>query len=259
MNNTAANPPEANDALLVVQELLADSLSAVYLHGSAVCGGLRPHSDVDVLVVVEKPPSSGIRKRLAAGLTRISGRYPSDPEGRRPLELSVFLSSALLVPPYPARSEFLYGEWLRHEYEAGNLPGPVCDPEMTLLLARARQEAKPMFGPEASELLPVIPWSDIRRAIGDLAPALLETPRDDERNVLLTLARMWRTLATGEFVPKDEAALWAAARLPNDQAAVLHAAREAYLGSPEDDWAKRTDEIRRTAHSLGKHVAAAMT
>ncbi|CAM3755555.1 aminoglycoside adenylyltransferase family protein [Xenorhabdus thuongxuanensis] len=243
-------PSEANKALLIVQKRLAKSLVAVYLHGSAVVGGLRPRSDVDLLVVIDQPMTSEVRKCLAADLMMISGRYPSDPDGRRPVELIVFLCADLSTSLYPARSEFIYGEWLRHKYEVGEIPKPVCDPELTLVLAQSRQEAIPLVGPNASSLLPAIPRSDIYRAIKDVLPALIETLQGDERNVLLTLARMWRTLVTGEFVSKDVAANWAAARLPAIQAAVLTDAREDYLRGREEDWRNRQQELQLTVSSL---------
>ncbi|MDE9555915.1 DUF4111 domain-containing protein [Xenorhabdus bovienii] len=243
-------PPEADKALLIVQKRLAESLVAVYLHGSAVVGGLRPRSDIDLLMVIDQPMTSEVREYLAADLMMISGRYPSDPDGRRPVELIVFLRADLAASFYPARSEFIYGEWLRHEYEAGEIPKPVCDPELTLVLAQSRQEAIPLVGPNASSLLPAIPESDIRRAIKDVLPDLIETLQGDERNVLLTLARMWRTLVTGEFVSKDVAADWAAARLPAIQAAVLAGARETYLRGCEEDWRNLQQELQLTVSSL---------
>lgn len=249
-------PAEAAAALLIVREYFATSLVAVYLHGSAVAGGLRPHSDVDLLVVIERAMTAEMRKRLLAGLLRISGRYPSDPDGRRPLELIVFARADLAAPLDPARCEFVYGEWLRHEFEAGAIPAPVRDPELTLLLAQARREAVALVGPGAAELLPVVPRSNIHRAIGELLPVLIESLAGDERNVLLTLARMWRTLVTGEFVAKDVAADWAGARLPFEQAAVLADARAFYLGEREEDWNARRQAIRRTVNSLRDHVMA---
>ncbi|MCC8365766.1 DUF4111 domain-containing protein [Xenorhabdus sp. PB61.4] len=243
-------PPEADNALLILQRRLAGSLVAVYLHGSAVAGGLRPNSDVDLLVVINKPLTSEIRECLATDLMLISGRYPSDPDGRRPVELIVFLCTDLRASHYPARSEFMYGEWLRHQYEEGKMLKPVCDPELTLVLAQSRQEAIPLIGPPASDLLPVIPKSEIRRAIKDVLPGLIETLEGDERNVLLTLARMWRTLVTGEFVPKDIAADWAVARLPAIQSTVLADARKAYLSGNEEDWQSRQQELHITISSL---------
>ncbi|MDM7853300.1 hypothetical protein QUF18_20350 [Pseudochrobactrum kiredjianiae] len=36
---------------------------------------------------------------------------------------------------FPARAEFVYGEWLRDSFEAGEVPLPNNDPEYTLVLA----------------------------------------------------------------------------------------------------------------------------
>ncbi|PJX27804.1 adenylyltransferase [Advenella sp. S44] len=256
MGSLVIVPAEANKALSIVQKRLARSLVAVYLHGSAVAGELRPRSDVDLLVVIDQPMTSEVRRRLVSEFMEMSGRYPFDPDGRHPLEVIVFLRSDLVDPPYPARCEFIYGEWLRHEYEAGENPEPVCDPELTLVLAQSRQEAKPLIGPNANELLPAIAKSEIRRAIRDVLPALVGTLQGDERNVLLTLARMWRTSVTGEFVSKNVAADWAAASLPAEQAGVLVAAREAYLSGCESDWRNRQQELQYTVKSLHDYVLA---
>ena len=251
MNLNIDIPAEANDALSAIREqLAAKGLAAVYLHGSAVAGGLRPHSDVDLIAVVDRAMTPEVGKLLAAGLMKISGHYPFDPEGRRPLEVIVFLRDDLAASLYPARGEFVYGEWLRRDYESGKIPQPACDPELTLVLAQAGREAVSLAGPDVGMLLPVIPQSLIRRAIGESLPALVETLEGDERNVLLTLARMWRTSVTGEFVSKDAAAVWAAERLQTDCAEVLAAAREAYLGLGESDWLDRRKAIRQTAEFL---------
>jgi streptomycin 3"-adenylyltransferase len=229
---------------------------AVYLHGSAVAGGLHPGSDVDLLVVTDQPTTPEVRECLVAELRKVSGRHPADPNGPRPLELIVFQRADLMRSVYPVRSEFVYGEWLGEEFEAGVVPKPVSDPEFTLLLAQARQNAKILIGPDPATLLPIIPETDIRRAIGDALPALLDTLEGDERNVLLTLVRMWRTLTTGEFVSKDVAAEWAMVRLPAEPATLIACAREAYLGMKKNDWQTRRPEVRQVADDLGKRVAA---
>lgn len=245
-------PSEVYNSLNIIQKNLPESLLAVYLHGSAVSSGLRPHSDVDLLAVVDKTIDDEIRKRLVADMMRLSGRYPYDPAGRRPLELIIFTLPELSMPSYPAQCDFIYGEWLRREYEKGEVPGPVADPEFTIVLAQAKQMAKVLFDPgaNAKNLLPIISQADIRRAIGDAVPGLVEALPGDERNVLLTLARMWRTLVSGEFVSKDAAAVWAAKRLSDEHATVLAYAREAYLGLCVDDWQERKQELQRTVRVL---------
>src|SRR5690606_13803543 len=114
-------PSEAYKALAVAQKLLGDSLEAVYLHGSAVAGGLRPQSDVDLLVVVDRAIKPEVVRLLMAELMKISGRYPKDSKGKRPIEMIVFSRADLDAAFYPVRSEFIYGEWLRQDYESGKI------------------------------------------------------------------------------------------------------------------------------------------
>ncbi|NRP70840.1 Streptomycin 3''-adenylyltransferase [Ensifer psoraleae] len=254
MHEASSVPFEARQALPVIRHAFGDSLVAAYLHGSSVSGGLRPDSDVDVLVVIDRPTTHAVRAELVTELMKISGR-PGD-NVSRPLELIVFHRADLKAAVYPARGEFVYGEWLREAFEAGEVPAPVSDPEFTLLLAQARHEARSLIGPDPAELLPIIPETDIRRAIGDALPALISSLEGDERNVLLTLARMWRTLATGQFVPKDVAAEWAMSRLPAESATLVAHAREAYLGATRDDWRPRRQEARRVAGDLSARVVA---
>lgn len=251
-----AVPAEAGQALEIARRCIGGSLAAAYLHGSAVAGGLRPDSDVDLLVVVDRPTTPSERACLARGLMAISGR-PGGVGGRRPLELIVFHRAELAEPACPARAEFVYGEWLRAEFEAGIVPGPASDPELTLLLAQARREARALIGPDAGAMLPDIPDADIRRAIGEALPALLGTIEGDERNVLLTLARMWHTLETGAFVPKDVAAGWAIPRLSAGVGATLARAQDAYLGTARDDW-RDGRQARAAAAALGRLVASAL-
>ncbi|MXQ13106.1 aminoglycoside adenylyltransferase family protein [Microvirga makkahensis] len=247
-------PAEALNALKIVEELFDGSLLAVYLHGSAVSGGLRPRSDVDLLVVTECPMTDVMRSDLVTSLLRISGRHPASPAGPRCIELMVFLKSDLSASAYPARSEFVYGEWMREAFEAGDLPEPVSNPELTLALAQARQEARALIGPGAEELLPRIPDAHVRQAMSDALPPLLDNLAGDERNILLTLARMWRTATTGGFVPKDVAAEWAIPRLPEDIAEVLICARDAYLDRINDTLKARQVEVRRAASYLHQQI-----
>ncbi len=77
------------------------------------------------------------------------------------------------------------------------------------------------------------------RSEQDLFEALNETltlwnsPPDwagDERNVVLTLSRIWYSAVTGKIAPKDVAADWAMERLPAQYQPVILEARQAYLG-----------------------------
>lgn len=243
-------PPEARSALPILRQRLGSSLAAVYLHGSAVAEGLRRRSDVDLLAVVDRSPPATVRAHLSADLMRVSGRYPFDPMGRRPLEVMIVRLADLERIPYPARAEFVYGEWLRAALEGGTVPQADASPEFTLLLAQARREAVPLLGPSIAELMSEIPADVICRAVADFLPELVASAEGDERNVLLTLARMWRTLATGQFVSKDAAADWARPRLSDLAAGTLAIARDGYLGGGDDDLHLGRTEVLRTIEEM---------
>ncbi len=238
-----------------IRNLFQDALLAVNLHGSAVAGGLRPQSDIDLLAVIDRSMTRAQRKALLSDLLRLSGRHPAPLAGPRCIEVMVFLKADLTALAFPARAEFVYGEWLRDSFEAGQLPMPVSDPENTLVLAQARQVALPLFGSDLKALLPDVPLEHVRNAMRDNLPALVGGLRGDERNVLLTLARMWRTAVTGEFIAKDAAATWAALRMPDHDTDTLIYAREAYLGRIDDQWEDRRSAAWSTAAHLRQRVS----
>ena len=114
---------------------------------------------------------------------------------------------------FPPRVEFLYGEWRRDDYEGGLVPGPepMADlgPEIALTLASNRALAGPPR-PRCSTRSPMRTCAEPSPRACRASSADLET---DTRNVVLTLARIWATLATGEISSKDEAAAWALERV----------------------------------------------
>jgi predicted nucleotidyltransferase len=106
---------------------------AAYLHGSAVLGGLRPTSDLDVLVVLDRRTTATERRTLVEGLLDVSGpRARNGPV--RPVELSVVVEADVRPWRYPPRQEFLYGEWLRDMYELGGAPQPEPAPDLSILI-----------------------------------------------------------------------------------------------------------------------------
>src|SRR5690554_4831727 len=73
MNNKEI-PKEAIQASKIIEELLDSILVGIYLYGSAVMGGLRINSDVDILVVINRSLSERTRRDLTDRLMLISGK-----------------------------------------------------------------------------------------------------------------------------------------------------------------------------------------
>ncbi|GAB2617877.1 aminoglycoside adenylyltransferase family protein [Streptomyces capparidis] len=239
------------DVVRLVRGVLGPRLLGAYLHGSAVLGGLRPHSDVDVFAVVRRHLTEAERRALVDGLLDVSG------EGARlgparPVELTVVVRDDVRPWRYPPRRAFQYGEWLREEYERGLLPAPEPSPDLAPLITMVLRGNAALFGPPPARVLDPVPHRDLRRAIVAGVPELLAELEQDTRNVLLTLARVWTTLATGSIRSKDEAAAWALARLPAEHRPVLARARAVYLGEEEDRWADLLPRLRpHTDHVTG--------
>lgn len=130
---------------LVRRHLGHDAVLGVYAHGSATLGGLRPHSDLDLLVVVRNPTTHARRAALTEELLTVS-----QGAGRRPVELIVVVHGDVRPWRYPPRRDYLYGEWLRAAYERGHVPGPEDDPDLAPLLTMVLRADTPLHGPPPS-------------------------------------------------------------------------------------------------------------
>ena len=224
----------------LVHETFGKDVVGLYLHGSAVLGGLRPHSDTDVLAVLQRPTTHEERRSLVERLMAISGKTARDATGRatgaRPIELTLVVRSEVVPWRYPPTCDFQYGEWLREAYERGQTPAPAPSPDLAPLLTMVLQADAPLAGPPPAQVLAPVPQGDLNRALVAGVPDLLDEVESDTRNVLLTLARIWMTLTTGTITSKDAAADWALARLPREHRPVLAHARAVYLGDEEEAW-----------------------
>jgi streptomycin 3"-adenylyltransferase len=219
--------------IALVREVLDQDVLGAYLHGSATLGGLRPHSDLDVLVVTRRPTTRKEKERLAAGLLGVSA-YPGPP---RPVELTIVAQPEVRPWHYPPRLDFQYGEWLRPEFERGIVePARIEEPDLVTVLTMALLADRPLLGPPPADLLDPVPPGDYARAIREGMDGLAGDFETDTRNAVLTSARIWFTLATGDIRSKDAAADWALERLQEEHRPPLARARAIYLGEAEERW-----------------------
>lgn len=226
----------------------------VYLFGSLVCGGLRPDSDVDIAVITQRSLGQVERRRLVDFLLQHSGRRATIAPGR-PLELTFVVLDDVVPWTYPPLCDFLYGEWLRDQFVDGHLPLPYENPDLAVLFTTLRQHSHVLRGPDPAELLDPVPVADLQTAMRDSLGPLLDDLVGDERNVLLTLARMVVTFETGRVVSKEEAGLRVLPGLPGPDRAVLSLALSGYLGEREDDWSARREPARATAMRLADRLS----
>lgn len=248
---------EQLDRLLgVLRDALGVDVLGAYLYGSAVMGGLRPHSDLDVFAVSRRRTRREEKEALIEGLVPLS-RRGSRPASWRPVELTVVAQSDVRPWRYPPRLDFQYGEWLHEAFAAGDLdPAPESHADLAVLITMVLFASRPLLGPPAADILDSVPHDDLTRAMVDGLESLLGDLESDTTNVVLTLARIWATMATGEVNSKDGAAGWALSFLPEAHRPVLARARAVYLGTEEDRWDELASRVRPHAEHVVDHIDA---
>jgi predicted nucleotidyltransferase len=244
--STPPSDPAATDKQIVdliegVTGILGPALVGMYAHGSAVLGGLRPDSDIDVLAVASRPTTREERRALIESLLAVSGARVSPRRGR-PIEFDLVVASDIRPWRYPPRFDFHYSELWRDRFETGDAdPWTVKEnPDLASVVTVALLGEEPLVGPHLSEVLDPVPRADYVDAVLRDVDTVDEYLPWDTRNVVLTLPRIWSAIATEEVHSKESAARWALTRIPTEHRAVLERALSAYLGDSEDSW----DDIR---------------
>lgn len=136
--------PQLSAILDVVRLSLGPNVRGAYLYGSAVEGGLRPGSDIDIMVVAGSRTTTGERQRLVELLTPISDRRQR-PADWRPVELTVIVESDVKPWRYPPRMDLQWGEWLRPDLDAGGVPGPSDNPDLAVLIAMVLRASRQLI------------------------------------------------------------------------------------------------------------------
>lgn len=127
-----------------IKEANPGDVLGVYLFGSSAVGGLRPDSDIDVLVLTRRSLSVDERRDLVGFLLQFSGRRATVAPGR-PLELTSLVLEDVVPWTYPPVCDFLYGEWLRDQYR-DRVPERHVNPDLAVLITTARQHAQCLHG-----------------------------------------------------------------------------------------------------------------
>ena len=235
---------QLSEVLSVIERHLESTLLAVHLYGSAVDGGLKPYSDIDLLVTVAVKLDETTRRALLNDLMEASA-FPGESETLRAIEVTLVVHDDIIPWRYPAKRELQFGEWQRNDILAGIFEPAMIDIDLAILRTKAREHSVALVGPAAEEFFDPVPEQDLFEALRETLKLWNSQPdwAGDERNVVLTLSRIWYSAITGKIAPKDVAADWAIKRLPAQYQPVLLEAKQAYLGQKEDHLASRADHL----------------
>jgi hypothetical protein len=189
-----------------LHQALGDHLLAVAAIGSIAHDAWVPgRSDVDVLVIVERP-------LVAAEWDDVvdSCSHEALPVPGRKLELVAYTRPQVAAPRRSQRWElnFNTGPGLTH---AGHDPMAESWHWFVLDLAQAREHAVPLYGPPPSELVGQV--SDDLVADAHAACVAWYALHEPGPQLMLAAARAWRWNADRQWLPKADAWAWAAGRV----------------------------------------------
>ena len=109
-------------------------------------------------------------------------------------------------------------------------------PDLALLVTQILLASSTLVGANPDRLLCKVPYKDFMTAIRDALPNLMSDLESDVRNVLLTFARIWSTVATDAIRSKPAAADWVIHRLPEKYRPVMERAKAICKGEEKEHW-----------------------
>jgi streptomycin 3"-adenylyltransferase len=227
---------QIHECLNLVKEVFGQDLLGMYVYGSSIVWGLQKYSDIDLFVVSNRATTREEKAKLATALLKISGIYMKSE--KLPIEMTIVEKSEMNPWHYPPRFDFQYGDWLRKQFEHGNIePWPAKEmPDLALLVTQILLASNTLMGANPDQLLCKVPYKDFMAAIIDALPNLMSDLDSDVRNVLLTFARTWSTVATDAIRSKPAAADWVINRLPEKYRPVMERAKAICKGEEKEHW-----------------------
>jgi streptomycin 3"-adenylyltransferase len=226
---------QIHECLNLVKKIFGQDLLGVYLYGSSIWG-LQKYSDIDLFVVSNRATTREEKSKFATALLEISGIYMRSK--KLPIEMTIVEKSEINPWRYPPRFDFQYGDWLRKEFENGNIEPWVTKemPDLALLVTQILLASITLMGANPDQLLCKVPYGDFMSAMIDAFPNLMSDLDSDVRNVLLTFARIWSTVATDAIRSKPAAADWVINRLPEKYRPVMQRAKAICTGEEKEYW-----------------------
>jgi streptomycin 3"-adenylyltransferase len=227
---------QLNQCIDLLKGVFGNHLLGVYLYGSSVVGGLQKYSDIDLFVISGRVTTDKEKQILVNSLLQISGIYMKS--AKLPIELTIVVKSEINPWRYPPSFDFQYGEWLRNQFEGGNIKPWLTKeiPDLAILITQVLLASKTLVGTNPNQLLCNVPYKDFIDATTDALPHLMSDINSDTRNVLLTLARIWNTLATDTICSKPAAVDWVISYLPEKYHPVMLRAKAICKGEEQENW-----------------------
>ncbi|SMG34086.1 streptomycin 3-adenylyltransferase [Paenibacillus aquistagni] len=200
-------PNEITQVVHMLQSVMKDMLTGIYLHGSLAMGCYHPEgSDIDLLIVVKQPLTSTMARTIVERVLEVEQGM----EGHRGFEFSVVHEQALRPFQHPLPYELHYSAYHRGRYE--NEPGYRCGPGVDQDLAAhvmvALERGMCLYGEPLLHFSDSVPREAyVDALIYDIEHAATEIVTEPVY-IVLNLCRVLQYLQDGAVSSKREGGQW---------------------------------------------------
>ena len=196
------------------RKILKENLTGIYLHGSSVMGCFNPEkSDIDLIVVVDRPPDDTVKREFLDMVVRCNALGPA-----KGIEMSVVLRKVCspFVYPTPYELHFSAGhlEWYEEDPDDYVRRMNGTDKDLAAHFTIINKRGRCLYGAPIREVFAEVPaadymdslWYDVEEA----ADEITEYPM----YLTLNLARVLAYKEEGLVLSKKEGGEWALNHLP---------------------------------------------
>ena len=210
------------------REMLGDSLTGIYLHGSAAMGCFNPEkSDVDLLVVVKKELAKETKRRYMDMVVSLNSDAPA-----KGIELSIVKEDACRPFTYPTPFELHFSvmhlAWYRSDPEDYIEKMTGTDPDLAAHFTVIRRRGRTLWGKEIAEVFAEVPAGAYLDSIRTDVAGAREDVSENPVYVVLNLCRVLAYQEESLVLSKQEGGEWGMANVPGCAgliASALHAYR----------------------------------
>ena len=210
------------------KRILGDSLTGIYLHGSAVMGCFNPDtSDLDLIVVVRSPLTDSVKRRYMDMVVACNALGPA-----KGLEMSVVVRDVCSPFVYPTPFELHFSvmhlAWYRDDPDGYIRGMKGADPDLAAHFTIIRHRGRCLYGAPIEEVFAKVPERDYMDSIWNDVASATEEIAVNPVYLSLNLARVLAYKEDGAVLSKKEGGEWAVQNMPAEYHPLIMGALRAY-------------------------------
>ena len=211
------------------QQILGDTLTGIYIHGSLAFGCFRWEcSDIDFLVVVETEPTLKQKEALIQTLLDLNSQAPV-----KGFEMSVVLKEDCQQFRHPLPYCLHYSNAHLKKAETDLTAYCTCmqglDPDLAAHITVTRATGQVLYGPAIDEVFAPVPASDYLNSIWCDIENAEEDIFENPVYVILNLCRVLAFALDGLVLSKEQGGTWGQTHLPENLKSVVRRAQKKYV------------------------------